>query len=105
MDRDRVAGEGVYGENIKVLRLFALQTQTGVAHGDIEFGFAVRQEIELGSGNIEHQRVNFVVTNIVAQAAIGSDGSGAEPDHADPNGALLLFLADGDPDAGIGSIV
>jgi hypothetical protein len=105
MNWNGVAGEGVHGEDVEVLRRFALHAETRIAHSDIELGLAVGKEVELGVGNVQYQRVNFVVTDVVAQTAVSCNGTRAESDDADADGALLLFLPDSNADAGVRPVV
>src|SRR6516225_4735407 len=91
VDRDGVAGESVHGEDVEVLRVavlqFLLEGKAGVAHGDIQFGFAVGQVEELFPGQFQYQRIDLVVSYIIAQAAVGGSGSGTKSDDADANRA------------------
>src|SRR5690349_445962 len=73
-----VARKCVYGEDVEVLAGFLFQGQAGIAHSDIELGLAVVEEEELGAGEPQDERVDFVKTEVVARTAVRGQSAGAD---------------------------
>ena len=61
--------------------------------------------MKIGARNPRHQGIDFVIADVIAPAAVGGNGAGAEPDDADAHGPVLLLFADGDADAGVGAVI
>ncbi len=61
------------------------QRQTGVAQNDAHLGLAVGHEGKkmIVHGDAIHHRIDFVIGDGLARLAIGSQGTGPEPDDAD----------------------
>lgn len=102
---NRIAGKSVDGENVEIFGRFAFEREARIAHRDFELAAAIAHEGELRPGDPWHQRVNFVIADVIAPAPVGGYGAGAKPDHADAYRAVLLLFANGDSDASVGTVI
>ena len=83
VQRDGVAGEGVDGEDVELLRSFASKRGAGVAFGEGDLRSRVAEVGEEVLRDGEDERVDLVEADAVARAAVGGERAGAEADDAD----------------------
>ena len=83
MHRDRIAGEGIDGENVELLRRLAFEREARIAQGRLNGRVATFEVGEIAVGNRDHRRIDVIEAIDVSLAAIGRDGAGPQADDAD----------------------
>ncbi|TLD45373.1 MAG: hypothetical protein FAZ92_02369 [Accumulibacter sp.] len=83
MRRDRVAREGVDGEQVEFLRRFAFEHQAAVSEHRLDARAALRQVAEVAAREVEDLVVDFVQPHFVALAAVDRERAGAKSKDAD----------------------
>src|SRR5579872_3227822 len=82
MDGYRIAGECVYGQQIKILRLLALQGKARIAQQHVQLAVAILQKSELRIRDFHNLRVYLIEAIHVSDAAIAGQHSGAQANGA-----------------------
>src|SRR5579871_6662324 len=85
MDRDGIAGEGVYRDHIELLRWLALERQASIAQQYLRRAGAIPEESEAVAGDIHNQRIDLIKLERIASAAIGSLHSRTESNQTRPH--------------------
>src|SRR5690348_2487817 len=83
MHRDRVAVEGVEGQEIKVLRGLVLQGQSGIAQNNAHLAGRLLEVGKMSLGEPGHVGIDLVKADLVAGLGIGGEGSSSKPDDSD----------------------
>src|SRR5229473_8396017 len=78
VNRNRIAGESVYHEQIKLLRREVFQRQARVSQFERDARLGIPQEAEVLLCDLHDQRIDLVERVFVAGAAIRRNGAGAQ---------------------------
>jgi hypothetical protein len=95
---DRVAAEGVEGEDVEFCAGLALEVDAGVAEGDATAPGAVAEVGEEGfgaGGQGDDVGVDLVEADAVGLGGVGGEGAGAEADEAEAQGLAARGAAGG----------
>src|ERR1700693_1429635 len=92
MNRDSVAGEGVHGDHIVILRRLPLHRQPRIAHQYLMIALAIVEESEPTGRDLKIERVDLIDAKEIARPAIAERHACAQSDGADAHGPLTFEI-------------
>src|SRR5215468_4054978 len=105
VDGNGVARESIHRQEIKMLWRPAFQRQTRVAQFNSNVRFRISQKTEVLPCELHNQGVDVVESVVVPRPAVCRDGTDAEADDADAQGAARTQGAQRHADSGIPGVV